>query len=82
LSGLIFDGAVEINAGAIINSVDGKEVGRITSVTYSPKLNRTVALAYLKYDYIAPETAVKVVNSDQEFSGKVAALPFAGVTVT
>src|SRR6266849_9198886 len=82
LSGLIFDGAVEINAGSIINSVDGKEVGRITSATYSPKLKRTIALAYLKYDYLAPETAVKVVNSDQEFSGKVAALPFAGVTVT
>src|SRR6266436_794688 len=80
LSALIFDGTVEVNAGSIIKSVDGKEVGRITSVAYSPRLNRTVALAYLKYDYLAADTAVKVLTGDQEFSAKVVVLPFMSAT--
>jgi folate-binding protein YgfZ len=76
LSGVVFDAAASINAGALVNSTDGKEIGRITSVTYSPKLNCTVALAYLKYDYLAAETVVKLVTGDHEFSGRVVALPF------
>jgi folate-binding protein YgfZ len=76
LSGLMFDARVDVNPGAIINSVDGKEIGRITSVTYSPKLKYTIALGYLKYDYLAAETAVRVLTGDKEFSAKVVALPF------
>lgn len=76
LSGVMFDGAVAVDPGDLINSVEGKEIGRITSVTDSPKLNRTIALAYLKYDYIAPGTPVKVVAADQGFSGKVIELHF------
>ncbi|MEO7971868.1 MAG: aminomethyltransferase family protein [bacterium] len=80
LSGLVFDGTVAISAGAVVNSADGKEIGRITSVTDSPKLQRTIALAYLKYDYIAAKTAVKVITGAQEFSAEVVALPFVGMT--
>ena len=76
LSGLTFDGAVEVHAGSLINSVDGKEVGRITSVTYSPKLNRTVALAYLKYDYLTPGTEVIAATGDSDIPGEVVDLPF------
>jgi len=72
----MFDGTVGVDPGAVVTSVDGKEIGRITSVTSSPKLNRTIALAYLKYDYLAPGTSVKVAARDQELSGKVVTLPF------
>jgi glycine cleavage system T protein len=81
LSGLMFDGAAAAVApGALINSVDGKEIGRITSVTDSPKLNRTIALAYLKYDYLAAGTQVRVTAGDQEMAAKVVELPFVGAT--
>jgi folate-binding protein YgfZ len=80
LAGVVFDGTVEVNAGSIINSVDGKEIGRITSVTYSPKLNRTIALAYLKYDYLTPGTEVKAATGNQEFSGTVVEFPFVRYT--
>jgi folate-binding protein YgfZ len=76
LSGLIFDGTVAVEAGAVVNSVEGKEIGRITSVTDSPKLKRTIALAYLKYDYLAPGTPVKVIADNQELPGEVGQLPF------
>lgn len=79
LSGLMFTGTVAVGPGAVVNSVDGKEIGRITSVTFSPKLKHTIALAYLKYDYLAADTAVKVVAGKREFSGTVVELPFVGV---
>jgi folate-binding protein YgfZ len=82
LSGLVFDASAAINPGDLINSVDGKEIGRLTSVTFSPKLNRTIALGYLKYDYLAAETAVKVITGDHEFSAKVVELPFVGATAS
>ncbi len=37
-------------------AADGKNAGRITSPTYSPKLNRFIALAYVRYDYLAEGT--------------------------
>jgi folate-binding protein YgfZ len=80
LSGLMFDATVEIDPGALINSVDGKEIGRITSATHSPKLERTVALAYLKYYYIAAGTQVRVITGDQDTAAEVVELPFVGAT--
>lgn len=37
-------------------STDDKEAGRITSAAYSPRINRTVALAVVKYAYLARDT--------------------------
>lgn len=75
LSGILFPSAARVFAGAIIKSTDDKEIGRVTSTTYSPHLGRTIALGYLKYDYLAADTQVRVVSSDQEFQGAVANLP-------
>jgi len=76
LSGLVFDAAAGIQPGNVVKSVDDKEIGRLTSVTESPGLNKVIALGYLKYDYLMPGTEVKVVTGDRQFSGEVAALPF------
>ncbi len=80
LSGLIFAGAVEAKCGAIIKSMDDKEIGRLTSVTHSPKLDQTIALGYLKYDYVAAGTRVKIVSGDAEVSAEVVELPFVRVS--
>lgn len=58
LTGLLLDLNTRIDTGAIIVSEDGKEIGRITSATYSPKLALSIALGYIKYDYLAPGTKV------------------------
>lgn len=76
LSGLVFDPAQKVAAGVVIKSADGKEIGRTTSVTYSPHLGRTIALGYLKYDYLAPGTSVKVSAGDEEAPAQVTELPF------
>jgi folate-binding protein YgfZ len=78
LTGLIFAEPAQVAAGALIKASDAKEVGRITSVTYSPHLGRTIALGYLKYDYLQPGTNVLVGGDAAEIPAQAAALPFVG----
>jgi folate-binding protein YgfZ len=76
LTGLIFEQPVKVAVGATIHSADGKEAGRITSVTESPRLGCTIALAYLKYDYLAAGTSLKVISGTEVFEARVTELPF------
>jgi len=76
LSGIAFEQAVKVEANALIKSPDDKDIGRLTSKTYSPRLGRTIALGYLKYDYLAPGTEVKIVDGHEEFAAQVTELPF------
>jgi folate-binding protein YgfZ len=76
LTGLSFDSKVEARRGAAIKARDGKEIGRVTSATVSPRLERTIALAYVKYDYLAPGTEVSVPLDEEERAARVSELPF------
>ena len=76
LTGLVSEAEVSIESGARILSVDEKEIGRVTSSTLSPRLNRTIALGYVKYDYLAAGTEVKIASTDQLVRAAVAELPF------
>jgi len=76
LAGLIFAGEVSLESGAKIFASDDKEIGRVTSVGFSPRLERTIALGYVKYDYLAAETSVKVVAGEEQIAAQVAELPF------
>lgn len=63
--------------GAKIKSTDGsREIGRLTSVAYSPRLQTQIALGIVKYDFLAPETEVLIVATTGEHRAKVCALPF------
>ena len=74
LTGLSFEGSKQVAAGAVIKSVDGKDIGRITSVTFSPKLDKAIALGYVRYEHLAAGTDVVV--GDDELKAKVTDLPF------
>ena len=76
LTGVISDGDAPIERDAKIFSVDDKEIGRVTSSTFSPILNRKIALGYLKYDYLTPGTEIKISSSNMTVNAKVAELPF------
>jgi aminomethyltransferase len=58
--------------GAELESADSKNAGRITSVVFSPNLEQTIGLAFVRYDYLAPRTELKTGNA----SALVATLPF------
>ena len=76
LAGLSFDDGSEVEREARVRSTDDREIGRVTSAAFSPRLSRTVALGYVKYDYLKPETEVKVVSGDVERAARVVELPF------
>lgn len=75
LTGVVFEKAEGVVV-APVRSADGKEIGRLTSVGFSPQLDRSIALGVLKYDYLAAGTTVKVAVADGEASGQVVELPF------
>lgn len=76
LTGLTVDSDQELEDGSRILSGDGKEIGRVTSSTFSPGLARRIALGYIKYDYLAPGTEVQVSVGKDQIRGTVADLPF------
>lgn len=76
LTGVVLETDSPVERGAKIHSVDAAEIGRVTSSTFSPRLDRAIALAYLKYDYLLPGTQVAVSAGDSQIASKVAELPF------
>ena len=73
LAGLIFeDENADVNRGDEIKSAEDKNAGKITSVTFSPKLGKIIALALVRYDFLAEETALKI----GDLTAKVKNLPF------
>lgn len=76
LSGVMLDEAGAIRAGDVVRATDGKEIGRITSAVFSPRLKRTLALGLIKYAYLADGTQVIVVSDDVEHPARIAELPF------
>jgi folate-binding protein YgfZ len=80
LSGFAFEGTVQVSSGSKITSLDGKEIGRVTSIAFSPSLSRSVALGYVKYDYLTPGTKVQVEFEDETVEATVVELPFIKVS--
>lgn len=76
LTGLSFADRGQVERDAKIRTADGKEIGRVTSVTFSPRLDHTIALGYVKYDYLAPGTPVRVLSGDEERAAHIVELPF------
>jgi folate-binding protein YgfZ len=67
----------EIATGAKIKTTDGsREIGRATSVAFSPRLRKRIALGIVKYDFLAPGTEVLIDADGGARVAKVSALPF------
>src|SRR2546421_475336 len=77
LAGLVFDREAEPPTDARIKScVEDREVGRIPSTVFSPRLRRQIALGLVKYDHLAHGTEVRIFNGDSELcAAHVAELP-------
>ncbi len=76
LSGLIFPSSPETLISSLkgteLIAEDGKSAGKITSATISPALGKTIALGYVRYDYLAEGTPLQA----GEQKAEVSALPF------
>ena len=72
LKGLIFEDGANIQPNDELKSVEGKNAGRITSIIFSPKLQKNIALGYVRYDFLVDGTELKV----NDLTAKVKDLPF------
>jgi len=73
LRGLVFeDENAEISSNDELKSVEGKSAGKITSVVFSGYIKKKIALAFVRYDFLADETELKI----GDVSAKVSSLPF------
>ena len=59
-------------AGDELTTRDGKNAGRLTSIAYSPKLGKMIALAYVRYDHLAAGTELQA----DGYTAVVTDLPF------
>jgi glycine cleavage system T protein len=74
--GVIFADKIDLAPGTVVRASDDKDIGRVTSITYSPRLKSTVALALLKYQHLAAGTLINVLVDEAKLEGHVAELPF------
>jgi len=75
LTGLTFDGDRVPKHDAAIQK-DDSDAGRVTSAVHSFALNRPIALAFVRREYLEPGTPVTVKDGDQALTARVTALPF------
>ena len=75
LSGLVLEGDRVPGPGARV-TVEGREIGRVTSAVRSVALGRPIALGYVRREHFEPDSAVTVVDGAGEQPARVTALPF------
>jgi aminomethyltransferase len=75
LLGLELSGRRIARAGASVWSGD-REIGRVTSGTWTPFLERSIAMALLAVEHAGPGATVEVGVRDRREEARVRALPF------
>jgi folate-binding protein YgfZ len=76
LVGLMFEPSTPVPAPGDRVRVGNREVGAITSATWSPALHRPIAMAYVHREFVEPLTTVDVVSGTVASPAVVSPLPF------
>jgi len=74
--GLDVDGRQPVREGALVLDGEGNEVGRITSGTFSPTLQRPIAMGYVATALSEPGTKLKLEQRGKLFEATVTSMPF------
>ncbi len=74
--GLNIEGRQPVREGALILDGEGSEIGRITSGTFSPSLQRPIAMGYVAAALAEPGTALKLEQRGKLFDAVVTPMPF------
>ena len=70
------EGKVIARENAKIFSIDGNEIGLVTSGTFGPSVNAPVAMGYVKSNFAKVGTTIKLEVRGKQYEGKVSELPF------
>ena len=74
--GLNVEGRQPVREGALILDGEGNEVGRVTSGTFSPTLQRPIAMGYVATPLSGTGTALKLEQRGKLFEATVNPMPF------
>ena len=69
-------GKIIAREGTKIFSVNGHEIGSITSGTYGPSVNGPIAMGYVKYNFSKPKTKILLEVRGKKYNAQVSELPF------
>ena len=75
LVGIALEGDSPVTRGDKVRSGE-KEIGRITSSIFSPRLKTPIALGYVQRDYLEPGTRIFVDRDRTPIPGVISPLPF------
>ncbi len=70
------EGKVIAREGTKIFSEDNKEIGSITSGTFGPSVNSSIAMGYIKYNFSEVGTKILLEVRGRKYDAKVSELPF------
>ena len=73
---LIATERVPVREPAVLENMDGQQVGQVTSGLLSPTLNQPIAMAYVSPDYAAPGTELFAMVRGKPVPMQVGAMPF------
>jgi aminomethyltransferase len=60
----------------VIQDVDGKFIGTITSGGFGPSINRPIAMGYVASDHAEVGTAIQLIVRGKPIDANVVSLPF------
>ena len=74
--GILPEGRIIAREGTKIFSIEGKEIGKITSGTFGPSVNASVAMGYISLDYSGVGNKIKIEVRGKKYDAKISKLPF------
>ncbi len=74
--GLLPEGKLPAREGAIIQTLDGKQAGIVTSGGFSPTLGRPVAMGYVAAEFAQLGTELHLIVRDKPIKAAIIAMPF------
>ncbi len=74
--GLAVEGRQPVREGARVLDGEGNEIGRVTSGTFSPSLQRPIAMGYVATALSAPGTTLTLEQRGKLFQAEVVPMPF------
>ena len=70
------EGKIIAREGVKVFSDDDNEIGSITSGTFGPSINRSIAMGYVKINYSKPGTKIFLDVRGKKYEAKISELPF------
>jgi aminomethyltransferase len=74
--GILPEGRIIAREGTKIFSIEDKEIGKITSGTFGPSVNASVAMGYISLDYSGVGNKIKIEVRGKKYDAKISKLPF------